>query len=94
MVRHYANTKGFSLSAHGILTVPHIQNRMKKLKRSSSYGTTAQEGDNEEPLDAYMSQEPLLVPYQTSPKSKQPITEKDVFDLLGMPWIPPHLRNA
>jgi len=136
MIRYFANTKGLSLSAHGILTVPrtHAQfnNRNnnnnnihtmslkeKSFRTSSSLLTSSslsqdtstcaaasEENDDNtiscmksDYLDATvtttMSLEPLLVPYQTSPNSfKQPITEKDVFDILGLPYIPPHLRNA
>jgi hypothetical protein len=124
MIRYFANTKGLSLSAHGILTVPrtHAQfnnnsnnntnttssSKEKSFRISSPLTSTcaASEENNDNMISCMKSDyldtvtttvslEPLLVPYQTSPNSfKQPITEKDVFDILGLPYIPPHLRNA
>ena len=80
LTRHLSNKMGYSLSAHGILTVT---------------------GDSE--------QEPKLVPYEThrgfivtdeeedtaARDSHLRIeTEECVLRLLGIPWLPPHLRNA
>ena len=35
-----------------------------------------------------------LVPYETNPDEMPPRTEADVFRLIGLPYLPPHLRNA
>jgi len=43
------------------------------------------------------SAEPKLIPYQTGkdPLGMRPVrTERDVLALIGLPWLPPHLRNA
>ena len=40
--------------------------------------------------------EPLLVPLETHPPpvGRAVETEEDILRLLGLPWLPPHLRNA
>ena len=35
-----------------------------------------------------------LVPYETNPDDPPVLTEEDVFKLIGLPYLPPHLRNA
>ena len=35
-----------------------------------------------------------LVPYETHPAAGPVNTEEDVLRLLGIPWLPPGLRNA
>ena len=38
--------------------------------------------------------EPKLVPYETHPSAGPVRCEADVFRLLGLPYLPPHLRDA
>ena len=35
-----------------------------------------------------------LVPYETHPGAGVVRNEEDVMRLIGLPWVPPHLRNA
>ncbi|CAH0367537.1 unnamed protein product [Pelagomonas calceolata] len=37
---------------------------------------------------------PRLVPQETHPGTPVPRTEEDVLRLLGVPWLPPHLRDV
>ena len=37
---------------------------------------------------------PRMVPYETDPAAPPPRTEADVLRLIGLPVLPPHLRNA
>ena len=37
---------------------------------------------------------PRMVPYETDPTAPPPRTEEDVLRLIGLPMLPPHLRNA
>lgn len=37
---------------------------------------------------------PKLVPQETHPGTPVPRTEEDVLRLLGVPWLPPHLRDV
>jgi hypothetical protein len=34
------------------------------------------------------------VPQETHPGTPVPRTEEDVLRLLGVPWLPPHLRDV
>ena len=38
--------------------------------------------------------QPKLVPQETHPGTPVPRTEEDVLRLLGVPWLPPHLRDV
>ena len=35
-----------------------------------------------------------LIPLETHPGTPWPRTEEDVLRLLGVPWLPPHLRDV
>ena len=37
---------------------------------------------------------PKLIPFETHPGAPPPRTEEDVLRLLGIPWLPPHLRDV
>lgn len=38
--------------------------------------------------------QPRLVPLETHPGTPYPRSEEDVLRLLGVPWLPPHLRDV
>jgi len=136
LIRRFANLQGLSLSAHGLLTVPHHPISQQLRSRSSSSSSSSSSVRPQQPQgpkkgtyapfaarptppssplpslscsssssqpvahgnsDHEHSAEPKLIPYQTGkdPLGMRPVrTERDVLALIGLPWLPPHLRNA